>query len=342
MTPFEVNTAVSPTPALHSCDFDFEDHFEIFTDEAHYCDPNDDDFPFSACTNEEVEGFFHVLDKADKAADIIVARCYDCCPGDRSEETPLNLDWSNLTPFPSYTSHAPKSFKDNRLCIHNDHFPQIPRTFCLPQTVTYPADNSVKRVFYDWFDRTQPGFNLNDSFNDSYDIGTTFLGPRLHDPNSLFHLEYSFPMNSLGFVTGQLVDGQNVECLIDTGAIRSIMLRAFYEACLSLAKLPRYKPIHPYCVVSNGQWVQVLYTIPVVISFSNHQFEIFTQVNDTLAYEIYVIGIKSLAEIEAVINTRLSEVSFLNWSAPIFPFATETVPAKGKKLIKRTWNFPPC
>ena len=147
-------------------------------------------------------------------------------------------------------------------------------------------------------------------------------------------------MNSLGFVTGQLVDGQSVECLIDTGTIRSIMSRAFCEACPSLAKLPRYKPIHPYCVVSNGQRVRVLYTIPVVISFGNHQFEIFTQVNDTLAYEIYVIGIKSLAEIEAVINTRLSEVSFLNQSAPVFPFATETVPAKGKKLIKAYLTFP--
>ena len=270
VTPFEVNTAVSPSPALRSFDFDFEDHFEVFADGAHACDPNSDDFPFSACKNEEVEGFFHVLDKDDKAADIIVARCYDCHPGDHSEETPLDVDWSILTPFPSYTSHAPESFKDNRLYIHNDHLPHIPRTFCIPHTVTYPADNSVKRVFYDQFDRTQPGFHLNDSFNDTYDIGTTFLGPKLHGPNALFHLEYSFPMNSLGFVTGQLVDGQNVECLIDTGVIHSIMSRAFYKACPFLAKLPQYKPVHHYCVVSNGQRVRVLYTITVVISFSNH------------------------------------------------------------------------
>ena len=84
----------------------------------------------------------------------------------------------------------------------------------------------------------------------------------------------------------------------------------------------------------------MLYTIAVVISFGIHQFEIFTQVNDTLAYEIYVIGIKSLAEIEPVINTRLREVSFLNWSDPVFPFVTETVSAKGKKLIKAYLKFP--
>ena len=82
-----------------------------------------------------------------------------------------------------------------------------------------------------------------------------FLGPKSQDPNALFHLESKFPINSLGFVTGQLVDGQNVECLIDTGTIRSIMSRAFFEACPVLAKLPRYKPVHPYCVVGNGQRV---------------------------------------------------------------------------------------
>ena len=59
-----------------------------------------------------------------------------------------------------------------------------------------------------------------------------------------------------------------------------------------------------------------------------------------MAYEIYVIGIKSLAEIEAVIDTRLNKVSFLNRSAPIFPFESETVPAKGKKLIKSYLKFP--
>ena len=55
----------------------------------------------------------------------------------------------------------------------------------------------------------------------------------------------------------------------------SIMSRAFFEACPVLAKLPRYKPVHPYCVVGNGQRVRVLFTIPVVISLDVHQFENF-------------------------------------------------------------------
>ena len=255
VTPFVVNKEVTPSPALHSFDVDFEDHFEIVVSNVPMHDVGNADFPFSACTNEEVKGFFHVLDNDDKAADIIVDKCYDCRPGECSEDAKFGVDWSILTPFPSYTSHAPESFKDNCLCIYNDCLPQILRTYRIPQAVTYPADNSVKRVFYDRFDCTQPDMNLNDSFNDTCDISTTFLGPKLQDPNALFHLEYSFPMNNLGFVTGQLVDGQNVECLIDTGAIHSIMSRAFYEACPALSRPPKYKPAHPYCVVGNGQRV---------------------------------------------------------------------------------------
>ena len=105
VTPFEVYKAVMPSPALHLFDVDFEDHFEVADGEARMCDMGCDNFPFSVCTNEEVEGFFHVLDKDDKATDIIVDRCYDCHPGECSEEAQFGVDWSILTPFLSYTSH---------------------------------------------------------------------------------------------------------------------------------------------------------------------------------------------------------------------------------------------
>ena len=57
--PFEVNEEVTPTPALHSFDIDFEDHFEIVVSDVPMCDRGNADFPFSTCTNEEVKGFFH-------------------------------------------------------------------------------------------------------------------------------------------------------------------------------------------------------------------------------------------------------------------------------------------
>ena len=57
----------------------------------------------------------------------------------------------------------------------------------------------------------------------------------------------------------------------------------------------------------------------VLISFAGHTFEINTQVTIPLIYEIFVIGMKSLTEMEAVMDTRNCEVRFLNRSAPVYP-----------------------
>ena len=97
VTPFEVNKEVTPSPALRSFDV------EIVVHDMPMRDMGNADLPFSACTNEEVRGFFHVLDNDDMAADIIVDKCYDCCPGKCSEEVQFGVDWSILTPFSSYT-----------------------------------------------------------------------------------------------------------------------------------------------------------------------------------------------------------------------------------------------
>ena len=182
--------------------------------------------------------------------------------------------------------------------------------------------------------------NLHDSYNETTDIGTTFLGPLDHSPEDRFHLEHSFPMNGAGYVTGMLSNGQEVNCVVDTGAMRSIMSRGFFEACPALAKLPQYKPVQEFIVVGNGHKIHILFTIPVIITLGTHRFEIFTTVNDMFDYQIYVIGIKSLAEIEAVVDTRMSKVSFLNRSAPIFPMDTVIIPPKGKKRIDAYMKFP--
>ena len=64
--------------------------------------------------------------------------------------------------------------------------------------------------------------------------------------------------------------------------------------------------------VGNGQYVGVLFVIPVIMTIQKHRFEIFT-----LMYEIHenvdlVIGIKNLFELEGVIDSWDSCVSFPN------------------------------
>ena len=115
-------------------------------------------------------------------------------------------------------------------------------------------------------------------FDDVCDIGTIFLGCNSSEKSDPFQLEHAFPINSSAYVTGQLPDNQVVERLIDTGALHSIMTKAYYDACPSLAKLPKLKSCQEHCLVGNGQRVAILFTIPVLIFFVGHTFEINTQV----------------------------------------------------------------
>ena len=64
--------------------------------------------------------------------------------------------------------------------------------------------------------------------------------------------------------------------------------------------------------VGNGQYVGVLFVMPVIMTIQNHRFEIFTPVSEIHENVDLVIGIKNLFELEGVIDSRNSCVYFLN------------------------------
>ena len=59
-----------------------------------------------------------------------------------------------------------------------------------------------------------------------------------------------------------------------------------------------------------------------------------------LGYEIFVIGMKSLTELEAVVDTRNNQVRFLNRSAPIYPLEKTLIPPKACMDISVYLKFP--
>ena len=71
--------------------------------------------------------------------------------------------------------------------------------------------------------------------------------------------------------------------------------------------------------VDNGQYVGVLFAIPVIITIKNHRFEIFTLVSEMYENVDLVLEIKNLFELEGVIDSRNSCLSFLNRSILFFP-----------------------
>ena len=55
--------------------------------------------------------------------------------------------------------------------------------------------------------------------------------------------------------------------------------------------------------VGNGQYVGVLFVIPVIMTIQNHRFEIFTLVSEIHENVDLVIGTKTLFELEGVIDS---------------------------------------
>ena len=85
--------------------------------------------------------------------------------------------------------------------------------------------------------------------------------------------------------------------------------------------------------VGNGQYVGVLFVIPVIITVQRHRFEIFTLVSEIHENVDLVLGIKNLFELEAVIDSCNSCLSFLNRSIPFFLREKVELKLKEQKLI---------
>ena len=86
--------------------------------------------------------------------------------------------------------------------------------------------------------------------------------------------------------------------------------------------------------MGNGQYVSVLFVIPVIIDIHGHRFEIFTLVSEIHDNVDLVMGMKNIFELEGVTDSRESCFSFLSRSIPFFPVMTvEVVPASQKMVM---------
>ena len=103
--------------------------------------------------------------------------------------------------------------------------------------------------------------------------------------------------------------------------------------CRSLHVVPRFTSTTKRIQVGNGQYVGVLLVIPVIITIQKHRFEVFTLVSEMHENVNQVLGIKNLFELEGVIDSRDSCLSFLNRSITFFTREKVEVKPKEQKLI---------
>ena len=171
-------------------------------------------------------------------------------------------------------------------------------------------------------------------FDENSDLRMTYLGRSNKARNDKFKVEESFPISEHGYTLGKLLDGTECQLLLDTGASKSFMSKSFYIRCKSLHYLPKFASKMQRIQVGNGQCVNVLFIIPVIIDVHGHRFEIYTLVLEIHENIDLVLGIKNVFKLEGVINSRDCCFKFLNRSIPIFPENCTILKPNEMKLIK--------
>ena len=127
-----------------------------------------------------------------------------------------------------------------------------------------------------------------------------------------------FPITGQGFASGKLLDGMECQIILDTGATKSYMSKSYYLQCKTLHALPKFSSNTQRIQVGNGQYVSVLFVIPVIIDIHRHRFEIFTLVSEIHDNIDLVMGMKNIFKLEGMIDLQDSCFSFLSRSIPFF------------------------
>ena len=170
-------------------------------------------------------------------------------------------------------------------------------------------------------------------FDENVDLSTTYLGKVNMQRRDIMRVEESFPISEQGFVIGKVLRGDECQILLDTGASKSYMSKSYYLRCKTLHNLPKFASQTQRIQVGNGQYVGVLFVIPVIVEICSHRLKVFTLVSEIFDNVDMVLGIKNIFELEGVIDSHESCFRFLSKSMAIFPREQVIIKLGEKKLI---------
>ena len=176
-------------------------------------------------------------------------------------------------------------------------------------------------------------------FDENVDLSTTYLSKIDMKREDIMKVEESFPISEQGFVIGKVLNGEECQILLDTGASKSYMSKYYYLRCKTLHDLPKFASKTQRIQAGNGHYVRVLFVIPVIVEIFGHRLEVFTQVSEIFDDVDMVLGIKNILELEGVIDSHESCFRFLGRSIPIFPREQVVVKPGKKKLIPIETSF---
>ena len=112
-----------------------------------------------------------------------------------------------------------------------------------------------------------------------------------------------------------------------------IHIKILLFALKTLHTLPKFSYNTQRIQVGNGQYVSILFIIPVIIDIHGHRFEIFTLVSKIHDNVDLVMGMKNIFKLEGVIDSQDSCFSFLSRSIPFFPVTVVQIGPKAQKMV---------
>ena len=191
----------------------------------------------------------------------------------------------------------------------------------------------MKSNYLDMYEGVHVDVVYMNRFDENSDLSTTYLGQTKMTRETKIKAEEKFPITGQGYTLGKLLDGTDCQILLDMGASKSYMSKAYYLRCKSLHALPKFASNTQRIQVRNGQYVGVLFVIPVITDIHGHRFDIFTLVSEIHQNVDLVLGIKNIFELEGMIDSCDSCFSFLSRSILFFSKGKTEINPKEQKLV---------
>ena len=182
-------------------------------------------------------------------------------------------EWSILSDHVKYvTSDRSKTF--NNLSIDQLNYRQDVHLYrelqekeLLNTDVNFGSSpDRLKAEYLDVYEGVYAEIVSSDRFHEDTDLNTTYLGQTDMTRYMEVKDEENFPITARGYTKGKLLDGTEGDTLVDTGASKSYMSESYFMRCKSQQSLPKFTSTTTRIQVGNGQYVGVLFVIPVIMT----------------------------------------------------------------------------
>ena len=158
--------------------------------------------------------------------------------------------------------------------------------------------DKLRREYLDMYEGVKSEVIHTTRFDENSDLSTTYLGRIDMTRANKIRTE-----EKQGYIVGKLLDGTECQILLDTRASKSFMPKSHYLRCKSLHSLPKFASKTQKIQVQNGQYISVLFIIPVVIDIHGHRIKIFTLVSEIHKNVDISLSITTIFELEGIINS---------------------------------------